>query len=179
MPNKSIEQELQELKDDYQATLPEKLAEIQQLFLELQQHPTDKQLIEKLTLVVHRLRGTAATYGFFQIGDRAFELEQALVEALKKQYYSRELMHEQLDKLKASIDIAYMAHFESRSANTVSSKGYLLVIDDDQDFLTITSKMLTHQGFRVTTTTTPENVLEIIRNNDLELLLIDVEMPKL
>ncbi|NOQ13736.1 MAG: response regulator [Methyloprofundus sp.] len=179
MPNNPIEQELQELKDNYRATLPEKLAEIQLLFLELQQQPTDKQLIEKLTLVVHRLRGTAATYGFLQVGDRAFELEQALVEAPKKQNYPRESLHEQLDKLKASIDIAYMAHFEFRSANTVSSKGYLLVVDDDQDFLTITSKMLTHQGFQVTTTTNPENVLEIISNNGLELLLIDVEMPKL
>ncbi|NOQ13993.1 MAG: response regulator [Methyloprofundus sp.] len=179
MSNNPIEQELQELKEAYREALPEKFSKIRQLYLELQQQPASKQVSEKLTQLVHRLHGTAATYGFLQVGDCAFELEQVLDKVLKKQDFPRESLHKQINKLKKSIDLAYMLHSESRSTITASSKGHLLVVDDDQDFLLISSKILTQQGFRVTTTNDPEKVLELIANCHPELLLIDVEMPNL
>ncbi len=57
-------------------------------------------------------------------------------------------------------------------------KQTILVVDDDQDLMTMTSETLRSQGFRTVTASDPQKALEIFQSSDsIDLVLTDVIMP--
>lgn len=55
----------------------------------------------------------------------------------------------------------------------------LLVIDDDADVVSYLAEMLTAAGFAVVTETDPRRALERAKHSDIDLVVSDIEMPRL
>ncbi|HEX2574151.1 MAG TPA: Hpt domain-containing protein [Polyangia bacterium] len=73
-----IEAELAELRDQYRSNLPERLTEIERAIAESRQHPTDPERLERARTLVHRLHGTAGSFGFPRVSAAARRGEELL-----------------------------------------------------------------------------------------------------
>ncbi|MGR8953362.1 MAG: sigma 54-interacting transcriptional regulator [Gammaproteobacteria bacterium] len=178
MDNDPIEQEILALKEGYLTALPDNLSEMRRLLVQIQQQPATD-LIKKLQLFAHRIKGTAATYGFLAIGERAGELEQGLAKAQTQPDFAWDQLDRQLNALQQAIALARDEHSDAGSTSNQSDQGHVLIVDDDPDFLRLMSALLRQKGFRISTTTDPKAVLGIVKDKHPELLLIDVEMPEM
>lgn len=70
-----IQSRLDALKADYQHHLPEQLQSIASLFAVLQTHPAKCSDVEALRLVLHKLAGSAAPFGYRELGKVARQWE--------------------------------------------------------------------------------------------------------
>ncbi len=53
----------------------------------------------------------------------------------------------------------------------------LMLVDDEERFLTTTSKLLTKKGMTVLTATGGEEALELLSSNLIQVIILDVKMP--
>jgi DNA-binding response OmpR family regulator len=60
-----------------------------------------------------------------------------------------------------------------------SSPGRVLVVDDDDDLLEILGILLTSHGFEVSLADGGSKALEIARDEDLDVIVLDVMMPRM
>lgn len=56
-------------------------------------------------------------------------------------------------------------------------KEKILVVDDEKDILELIDYNLTKNGYRVKTTTTGEDALELVRENEYDLIILDLMLP--
>jgi len=56
-------------------------------------------------------------------------------------------------------------------------KEKILVVDDEKDILELIDYNLSKNGYRVKTTTTGEEALELIKENDFDLIILDLMLP--
>ncbi len=73
-----LKSKLKKLQDEYASSIPEKLSEISGHW-ENYQSDKDSQSIDQLINCVHKLAGTAKTYGFPDIGALASDAEDKLM----------------------------------------------------------------------------------------------------
>jgi len=73
-----FEQELQALKDSYAEQVPEKLAQIDELWASLVEQGWDDETFKTLHRMVHSMAGSAPVFGFSTMGKSARELEMLL-----------------------------------------------------------------------------------------------------
>lgn len=63
--------------------------------------------------------------------------------------------------------------------DTKMSKRRILIIDDDQDINNLFKLFLEHDGYKVNAYTDPVDVLYAFRKNTIDLVLLDLKMPKM
>lgn len=63
--------------------------------------------------------------------------------------------------------------------DTKMSKRRILIIDDDQDINNLFKLFLEHDGYKVNAYTDPVEVLYAFRKNTIDLVLLDLKMPKM
>jgi len=73
-----IETELAELREHYRGNLGERLAEIERALKESRRRPTEPEPFEAARTLVHRLHGTAGSFGFPRVSAAARGLEELL-----------------------------------------------------------------------------------------------------
>ena len=56
-------------------------------------------------------------------------------------------------------------------------KENILVVDDEKDILELIEYNLTKNGYRVKTTTSGEDALELVRSHDYDLIILDLMLP--
>lgn len=61
----------------------------------------------------------------------------------------------------------------------MEEKGYLLVVDDEEDILATLKDILEDEGYRVDTELNPLRALEKIKENNYDLVISDIKMPKM
>ena len=57
-------------------------------------------------------------------------------------------------------------------------KKRILIADDDPDVLEVIKAILEHEGFRVRTARDGEQALKLVRKNNFDAVILDVDMPK-
>ncbi len=57
-------------------------------------------------------------------------------------------------------------------------KKRILIADDDPDVLEVIKAILEHEGFRVRSARDGEQALKLVRKNDFDAVILDVDMPK-
>jgi len=62
-------------------------------------------------------------------------------------------------------------------ANGLKTKNYILVVDDDLDFLDLVSTLLIDEGYKVETAKSGQEALEKSREKIYSLALIDIKLP--
>jgi len=73
-----FEEELQALKDSYADQVPQKLAEIDELWATLVDDGWDEETFKTLHRMAHSMAGSAQVFGFTAMGKSARELEMLL-----------------------------------------------------------------------------------------------------
>lgn len=63
--------------------------------------------------------------------------------------------------------------------DTKMSKRRILIIDDDQDINNLFKLLLEHDGYKVNAYTDPVDALYAFRKNTIDLVLLDLKMPKM
>jgi PAS domain S-box-containing protein len=61
----------------------------------------------------------------------------------------------------------------------LNSQGNILVLDDDEDILKLVKAVLQEDTWNVTTTTNPEVAKEILLKGEVQIFLLDVQMPNI
>ncbi len=56
-------------------------------------------------------------------------------------------------------------------------KNNILIIDDDQDLSFVISDMLEGYGYNVTAAESAEDAFSLLRENNFDLLLLDINLP--
>jgi DNA-binding NtrC family response regulator len=56
-------------------------------------------------------------------------------------------------------------------------RGKILVVDDEPDLVLVLSNFLSKEGFKVYTAHTGEQAIEKVKNNPIDLVLLDIAMP--
>lgn len=79
----SQRQELDSLRRAYAAELPEKLKRIEDAVARLESRGWERQALESLHHMIHRLSGSSAIYGFAAVSEAAGRLEKSLTRALE------------------------------------------------------------------------------------------------
>ncbi len=78
-----LERELAALRQDYARTLVERVSEITAAVGSAQASPSNQVALSHARNLAHRLRGSAGSYGFDELGAYAARIEEALVNAGK------------------------------------------------------------------------------------------------
>lgn len=68
---------------------------------------------------------------------------------------------------------------KTQELSNLNGSETILIVDDEQGMITITSNILTSHGYYVLTATDGENALAVLENNAVDLLLSDVIMPNM
>ena len=55
----------------------------------------------------------------------------------------------------------------------------ILVVDDEKNYLLVMETLLTGAGYEVLTIDSGEEALELVRRNDLDLIITDMKMPRM
>jgi len=91
-------EELVKLKQEYAAQLGTRLRSIEDAALALRE-TWDADRVESLYQQVHRLAGSAAIYGFEELGGAAHALEAALLDSMEHRPGARSRLQEELARL--------------------------------------------------------------------------------
>lgn len=91
-------EELQKLKQEYVAQLGARLRSIEDAADTLREG-WDSDRVESLYRQVHRLAGSAAIYGFEELGGAAHALEAALLDSMEHRPGARSRLQEELARL--------------------------------------------------------------------------------
>jgi DNA-binding response OmpR family regulator/HPt (histidine-containing phosphotransfer) domain-containing protein len=150
----------------------------------LSNQPLNRELCKRAQQEAHALVGTLGTFGFFKGTDLARNIEQKL------QLDDVEIL-EHIDDLDALI-IALCQEIEQppHHLTSVSSpndsekqtdqvRSKIIVVDDDPTLLAVLSSLLHPWGIQVITLNDPQQCLETLSNHSPDLLVLDIEMPKL
>jgi len=70
--------ELKEISQIYRQEAEERLAEIEQTVLDIEENPEDREAVNRLFRAVHTIKGSGAMFGFNEIADFTHHLETAL-----------------------------------------------------------------------------------------------------
>jgi len=58
-------------------------------------------------------------------------------------------------------------------------KGYILIVDDEEDLLVSFKEILEEEGYKVDIESDPLNAVEVVKTNDYDLIISDLKMPNL
>lgn len=62
---------------------------------------------------------------------------------------------------------------------SITKKTKILIVDDEPDINVLLSSYLAEEGFKVYTATRPLQAIELVKNNTVDLALIDLAMPEM
>jgi PAS domain S-box-containing protein len=78
-----------------------------------------------------------------------------------------------------SESVSSIANVETREVLAMLGKETILLVDDEEMLLNAAAECLTQNGYQVISTTSPIEALEILKNQDISVLVSDVIMPNM
>ncbi len=101
-----FEQELQALKASYAEQVPEKLAQIDELWGALVDQGWQAETFKTLHRTIHSMAGSAPVFGFGEMGQRARELEVLLKAVTVSGEPMTEMYYQQIPSLMDAVRVA-------------------------------------------------------------------------
>lgn len=177
----------EELRRDYLATLPDKLSTLRQHLEALAAAPGEPSAREALLTTVHRLHGSAGSYGFAEVGRLAGAWELHLVRdtrpvepaALERMRRWLELMHRQLEPVASGPTTPPPS--EALVAGIRAALGRdprVLVVEDDPDLAAFVVRTLESLAIGCVAVGTPTEGLGLLRRENFDLLVCDYRFPE-
>ena len=82
-PSPEVLAALKELQAEYAKVLPKLVGTLAEALRRAKSHPEDPVPLEEVRAQAHKLRGSAGSYGFFDVGDAAVRMEEAAIRMQK------------------------------------------------------------------------------------------------
>lgn len=176
--NKSIEETLAKLREDFKNKLPEKISEINTIWRQLTQQP-DSENIKLFHLKTHSLHGSSFTYGYPQIGQAAAELEAIIKSLLDKP----ELVNQNSEKI--SELLKKLATLSKQEDNTTPEQNAsedtqlersIYVYDDDFKWENDLSEQVATFGYKIQKFDEEEIFIKKLQNKIPAILIINIDL---
>lgn len=182
---------LDTLRREYAAELPRKLEKIEELSLDLRLASTDRatNTLRELLQAVHRLTGSAESFGFEEISEKSLKFEKILAEWHQS---SHRLGPEEFQTMEFHIfELRYSAsliHVPPSAGPTVepstvdreqrSQNRRIFLVDPSKEFLTELEEQLTFYGFQIEAFTELDVFSKAVILKAPDLILINVAFPE-
>ena len=177
----------EELRREYAQTLPDKLAKLGDLVAALEATPSDPAAFEPLLMAVHRLHGSAGSYGFADIsricGDWELELHQARGQGVSRAVLSAGQKH--LHALRGQLgptavppppeDDAIEALLLGLRA-ALGREPRALLVEDDPDMSALLANLLASIQFAVTPARDAAGALRAFVPDSFDLVVSDYRL---
>lgn len=184
--NVDFEDTLLALRTEYARELPARLEELQGLLTQLSEDPLNNFTHSEARAHAHKLRGTAASYGFREIGDHAAGIEEKLIELKNYPRRSAEIFKEIDNHLLQAQELTEAAVSEyglQKPVITTAEVGVpntaiakILVVDDDAAFLDLIEELARGHDLEVMRASNSSEALDVACMAEIDAALIDVEL---
>lgn len=179
-----FEDTLLALRSEYARELPLRLEELSGLLNQLQSDSSNSFMQSEARAHAHKLRGTAASYGFREIGEFAAQIEEALIALkdrpkLKTEHFR--LIDSCLAQTMQLVNQAISEHGEQRSVRLqepveTAAIAKILLVDDDAAFLDLIDELARRRELEVVRASNASEALDMACIQDIDAALIDVEL---
>ena len=184
-----VEDTLLALRSEYARELPVRLEELSSLFHQLKGQPDNLFMRGEARTHAHKLRGTAASYGFPGIGDAAAQIEDAII-ALRQDLDENSQLLAHIEKLiedasaqatKAAKSVqdsrpAKQPLFGSEGGPSTGNIATILVVDDDAAFLDYIEQLGRQHEVEIVRASSASEALDLACITQVDAALIDVEL---
>jgi diguanylate cyclase (GGDEF)-like protein len=160
-PGAAVEEAFRNLKTEYARTLPQKLRDLCGFVREVRADPRDPSAAADALMRAHRLRGTAGSYGFREVGEAAGLVEEALARACLSG--AGESDWAEVERaLALTFSRAEVAATSSGRAGQVPRvfAGRLLIVSADPAFSAFAEHVASHHLYEVSLCDSPAQALE-------------------
>jgi diguanylate cyclase (GGDEF)-like protein len=176
---------LSALKQKYRSELPGRLTEVAKAIALGKANPDKANLREQARFVVHKLRGTATSYGFPKIGEAMAVIEEEILHLAIADNASigsesawpkiDQALQEALTSLNDADDFSIadsepLLMPESQSRNVAS----IMVVDDDEEFLAYIQELGHQKLIAMIPARNSEEALQIAETSHLDAVMLDV-----
>ncbi|ABF91599.1 response regulator/GGDEF domain protein [Myxococcus xanthus DK 1622] len=158
------------LNAEYGARLKEKVAALEALLV--RGRGGDAAALEEAYTVVHKLHGTAGSYGFAEVSIRAGQLEAVLLPARAGAPVDVAALDASFRTLAAAASVPV----KPAAAPPQSSEGVLLVVDEDAKLLAEAERMGRQVGVGVVTARTADAACEVARRQWVDGVLVHLDL---
>ena len=151
--------------------------------------PEDSKTLERFYREIHRLKGSAGSYGFPELSQRAADLEEHLEAILKGQVLITKAVWEKVSALLSKLELGFLAAVRQhkpeaqealrRLAEAAQERTRVLCVDDDPAWLQLLQHHLEELGFEVRTLSDPRRTLPLLEEFRPRFLVLDLDMPEL
>lgn len=181
-----FEDTLLALRTEYARELPARLEELHGLLAQLHADPSNSFIHSEAQTHAHKLRGTAASYGFREIGEYAANIEEKLIDLRSHQSSAGKIFSEidhyfvMANELSEAAVAEYglqepaVAHGEIAVESTAIAK--ILIVDDDAAFLDLVEELAREHELEVMRASNPSEALDVACMAEIDAALIDVEL---
>ncbi|SHK14620.1 response regulator [Tepidibacter formicigenes] len=175
-----------------------------QMFLNNQKEKIDKAMINLMKYRIYRekeyelelkrffhiVRGTGSTLKLDYLSQLAGEYEDYLECIKNKTFISDEVfsnllkglgyIYEEIENLKQKYMFSMNdkdVKIENKNIDT-ENRGNILIVDDDINLLYLLENVFKEDGYNVITSSSPDNVMSILKQEKIDLAILDVIMPE-
>jgi CheY-like chemotaxis protein len=169
------------LRERYRSSLPSKREGMQAAWLAFRSHAGRSGTLDALLQLVHRLAGSAAAYGYDEIGEIAAVANRLLSAARAREPVStpeesRQLIEEltgPIEQLLASLDAASRVSDNPANAPAQSAPLRVILIEDDADQAAAIAKTLENAGLIVSIAERSDALWELITLWPCDAIVVD------
>jgi len=190
----SLQAKMERLRRSFLAELPERLDEIDTDFQGLVQQPNEPRFHKELHRKVHNIKGTAASFGLYELSQAAIKAE-SLLKRIQDGKVSTDdgllaNLRPMLQELREQTDIvtqSYTPSLQSFPAFELSTKGLgveeiqqtpsIYICDDDPALLENLRTQLTCFAYTTRVFVQPKDMLEAIKQSPPDVIIMDIMFP--
>lgn len=177
--NKDMLSKLQMLRDDYARRLPQQLGELYRLAGELPVTQDPGATLAMLHTLLHRLAGSAGSFGFGELGKQAKQLELQVARWLEHENVDRgqlQIFAVAIKSLNAHTSLASQTSISVVSAPASGSRQtHIYLLGGDAGVAEEISTMLSHFGHKVSYFTDLDSAEAAIAEAPPEFIIADLE----
>lgn len=138
---------MKHFREEYICSIPEKLKQLEELIDDVLETAREE-TIQSLRLHVHRIAGSAGTYGFPEVSTACKEFERVILQKieesknLKEDIQWGEELISYLEIIKKGFQMSINGHIH------FSKRNEIIIVDDDVDLLKLLVSAFESQGFK-------------------------------
>jgi len=183
MSTQKLQETLRSLREQYARELPQRIAEVVELWQLLTESWTSLKAKE-LAYHLHRIAGTAGSFGFSDVGDIARQLDQQLTSLYEKNTLPDNNVIGQL-----AIDMNKFISMANDNVQTEAkpsiatesehiSKNLVYIVDDDPTITNFLEFSLGQHGYKIITFNKINGLLSTIRQSPPALIIMDITLAE-
>jgi diguanylate cyclase (GGDEF)-like protein len=171
---------LESLRQDFIAHIPQRLAVIEQCWINACLAQNAVTSLHELMRLTHSLHGSALTYGLLSLGEAAGRLENALAPWVERNRIPEGDDRSHLDSLMAAMQTTsrdVMGTYDHTVEAPAVERGIaprVFLLEDDPDQASVLSAQLEHFGYRTRTFASPSALLDELVHERPDVCILDI-----